>query len=346
MHSPASFFRQPLVAVVALAALFLADVRPTRADEKAPAEGGFFGTFEGHYLSNMGEKTRWGLLTSISAFSNPFTPEVNVNLLPQWGGGGRVGLGYRAAAGWDVVALGDADWLYSANRQAQSAGLFVQTLEIPPASFFGGLANAQVEATAQTAYSYVDLEGGYNMKLGKSIDARLFGGVRYANFDQNIEVSGFGAAFLSESVQLDNTREVGFWGVGPRVGGSGRLRVCESPFYLVASTSGSVLIGDMKVRDRQSFTIGSTLNAATGAQTSTTGRTAFNADGELGVLYDVSPILQGLDVTVGYRLSGWFGVNDTRTATPQALSLNSSTSGESHANVVTQGIFLRVNVRY
>ncbi|HME69651.1 MAG TPA: Lpg1974 family pore-forming outer membrane protein [Myxococcota bacterium] len=338
MHSPASILRPLLFVIVGLTALCLTSARPTRADEKPHATGGFFGTFEGHYLENIGEKTRWGIeFGPLEPFGRP------LNVSPQWGGGGRVGLGYRSLAGWDVVALGDADWLYSDRQQVQSP-LFLPTLGVPQ-FFFGGLLNSQMEATAQTAYSYVDLEGGYNVKLGKSIDARLFGGVRYANFDQNIEVSGFGVNLFNPA-QLDNTREVGFWGVGPRVGGSGRLRICESPFYLVASTSGAVLIGDMKVRDRESLAFGPTIHPFTASQTSTTGRTAFNAEGELGVLYDVSPILQGLDVTVGYRLSSWFGVNDTRAAPTQVVTTNSTTSGASHANVVTQGIFLRLNVRY
>jgi hypothetical protein len=67
-----------------------------------------------------------------------------------------------------------------------------------------------------------------------------------------------------------------------------------------------------------------------------TARTAYNGEGEIGVLYDAAPI----DVTVGYRLSGWFGVNDTRPAN------NFMPSGESHANVVTQGTFLRINFRH
>jgi hypothetical protein len=70
-------------------------------------------------------------------------------------------------------------------------------------------------------------------------------------------------------------------------------------------------------------------------------RTAYNGEGEVGVLYDVSPVLQGVDVTVGYRLSGWFGVNDTRPPNNRFFP-----SGESHANVVTQGTFLRINLHY
>lgn len=350
MHVRASTLGPRMFAAAALTALFLASAQQTFGDEKAPAAGGFFGTFEGHYLDNIGETTRWGMLFQ------PLPPGHALDVSPKWGGGGRVGLGYRATAGWDVVALGDADWLYSDQRDAQFPGFnaFLQTLHLPPGPSTSQadaarnfLSNGQAEATAQTAYSYVDLEAGYNMKLGESVDARLFGGVRYANFDQNIEVSAFGS-FFPNSVQVDDaTREVGFWGVGPRVGGSGRLRVCASPFYLVASASGAVLIGDMKVRDRQSYTIGSMLNVSPQNQTSTTGRTAFNAEGELGVLYDISPILQGLDVTVGYRLSSWFGVNDTRSATGAVL-INPfrTTTGESNANVVTQGIFLRLNVRY
>ncbi|HYB12296.1 MAG TPA: Lpg1974 family pore-forming outer membrane protein [Myxococcota bacterium] len=342
MRIPASTWHQPLFVRALLTLLAVLGAAPSRAEETPPAASGFFGSFEGHYLENIGEKTRWGLqFDSLSPGGRA------LDVRPKWGGGGRVGLGYNAAAGWDVVAFGDADWLSSDHRQSGSYGqtLFVQTLQLPPASFPGALENPGTEATASTAYNYVDLEAGYNAKLASWISARLFGGLRYANFDQNIEVSGVSSPFVN-TVMLDNTREVGYWGVGPRVGGSARLRVCESPFYLVASTSGAVMIGDMKVRDRQNFTVGSTLNAAVGAQTSTTERTAFNAEGELGVLYDISPVLQGLDVTVGYRLSSWFGVNDTRTATPAAFGLNPTTSGESHANVVTQGIFLRLNVRY
>ena len=60
MHSPASIFRQPLVALVALAALFLATYGRHGRTRRPPRTGGFFGTFEGHYLDNIGETTRWG----------------------------------------------------------------------------------------------------------------------------------------------------------------------------------------------------------------------------------------------------------------------------------------------
>jgi len=96
----------------------------------------------------------------------------------------------------------------------------------------------------------------------------------------------------------------------------------------------------MKVQDQASLSVGTLTNAAATGNRMYTARTAYNGDGEVGVLYDVSPILQGLDVTVGYRLAGWFGVNDTRPAS------NFNPGGESHANVVTQGTFLRINVRY
>jgi hypothetical protein len=343
MHVPVLISRQRLFPA-ALTALLLASPGPVHADDKPSPAGGFFGTFEGHYLKNIGEKTRWGMTVVADSIST-----ANYNVLPEWGGGGRVGLGYRSSAGWDLVALGDADWLYSGEPHAVvTRGLFTNTLiprpapgSIPAAEILPS--PSQTTADAQLAYSYVDLEGGYNLKLGEIFDARLFGGVRYANFDQDIDTSGatLGNFFpLSSGVQEDGRQEVSYWGVGPRIGASGRLRICQSPFYLVSSVSGAVLFGDMRVREKQSVSFGPALNLLNTESTNYTSRTAYNGEGEMGVLYDISPVLQGLDVTVGYRLAGWFGVNDTRTTTP------SFPSGESHANVVTQGTFLRINVRY
>jgi hypothetical protein len=335
-----------LVAPIALAALLFAAGQTKAADDKPPPAGGFFGTFEGHYLSNLGEKTQWGTLFESL---NPFVSTANLSVLPKWGGGGRVGLGYRAASGWDVVALGDADWLYSGNQQFIVPGSQRLAFSLtppppltPPNSAVVFPANSQVSADAQTAYSYVDLEGGYNWKLGTIFDVRLFGGARYANFDQDIQTTGSTSNFVPFGLpaEIDSRREVTYWGVGPRLGGSGRMRICESPFYLISSVSGSVLFGQMKVQDQDSLSAGTSINVETDRNKMYTARTAYNGEGEVGVLYDVSPILQGLDVTVGYRIAGWFGVNDTRPAN------NFNPSGESHANVVTQGTFLRINVRY
>ncbi|HKE11223.1 MAG TPA: Lpg1974 family pore-forming outer membrane protein, partial [Myxococcota bacterium] len=316
-------------------ALLLFSTGSSRADDKPPPAGGFFGTFEGHYLANFGETTRWGT----SATLNPILPIANFNILPKWGGGGRVGLGYRAAAGWDVVALGAADWLSRSDQQVNAgfAPVFFNTLApIFPGNFTAP--NSQASAEAQLAYSYVDLEGGYNLKLGTSFDLRLFGGARYANFDQNIETTFSPSLGAAIPFQSDTRHETSYWGVGPRVGASSRLRICESPFYLVTAVSGSVLFGNMRVRESESISLfGPAFNPQ---NTMHTARTAYNADGEMGVLYDISPILQGLDVTVGYRVAGWFGVNDTRTAS------RFFASGESHANVATQGTFFRINVRY
>jgi hypothetical protein len=331
MRFRTSILRQRRLSL-ALTTLLVASPGSTHADDKAPPAGAFFGTFEGHYLENFGETTRWGLLGSTIG-SQSF------NILPKWGGGGRIGLGYRAAAGWDVVALGAADWLRSDHQQVSTgaAPFFLSTLA-PAFGVEHTSPNSQAIADAQLAYSYVDLEGGYNLKLGTIFDLRLFGGARYANFDQNIQTTFSGVAPLGPPFQADTRQEVSYWGVGPRVGSSGRLRICESPFYLVTSVSGSALFGDMRVRERQSFSF----PFFNPQNTMYTARTAYNADGEMGVLYDISPVLQGLDVTVGYRVAGWFGVNDTRTAS----AFPSVASGESHANVVTQGTFLRINVRY
>jgi hypothetical protein len=339
MHVRTSILCQRRLAA-ALTTLLLVTAWSGHADDKPPP-GGFFGTFEGHYLDNIGEKTRWGM-------TQPFST-ANFNVLPKWGGGGRVGLGYRSASGWDVVALGDADWLYSGQQQVFVSGpsqFFVNTLA-PPGPFprFLGIPladvlgpPAQVSSDAQLAYSYVDLEGGYNLKLGTIFEARLFGGARYANFDQEIDTTGVGT-LSGFPLQIDNRNEVTYWGVGPRVGANTRLRIFESPFYLVTAVSGSALFGDMRVRERESHSSGLMLNFSNRENTMYTARTAYNGEGEMGILYDVSPILQGLDVTIGYRLAGWFGVNDTRTTVGPP-------NGESHANVVTQGTFLRINVRY
>jgi len=339
MRSSLNAFLITTIPLGVAALLFVSVARPTSADEKPAPAGQFFATLEGHYLSNIGEKTRWGTLID----PNSFTPLANLNILPQWGGGGRMGLGYRAGSGWDIAALGDADWLYAGHQQVLITGsafpfntpILLNTVQ----PFFGLIPpNSSVSVDAQATYSYVDIEGGYNMKLGTMVGARLFGGVRYANFDQSIQTNASGVV-VSNPFEVVSRREVTYWGVGPRLGGSARLRICESPFYLVSSVSGSVLFGDMRVKDNESISSGF-LNAFNVENRMYAARTAYNGEGEIGVLYDVSPTLNGLDITIGYRLSGWFGVNDTRPPNP------AFPSGESHANVVTQGTFLRMSFRY
>jgi hypothetical protein len=101
-------------------------------------------------------------------------------------------------------------------------------------------------ATAHDDYRYdsIDAEVGENLRIGEKLALRLFGGVRYANMNEHFKAYYFGGDF-DPVLGARSNFDFGFWGVGPRVGASGRYPLPWG-FHLFGQASVSLLVGEQE----------------------------------------------------------------------------------------------------
>jgi len=103
-----------------------------------------------------------------------------------------------------------------------------------------------VSATAhdEFRYSSIDAEVGENLRVGEKLALRLFGGIRYANLNEHFKAYYFGGDF-DPVLGARSNFDFGYWGVGPRVGASGRYPLPWG-FSLFGQAGVSLLVGEQE----------------------------------------------------------------------------------------------------
>jgi len=310
--------KSQLIIYIVVAALA---ITTPQFDARAEAEGdsGFYFMLEGRLAFPESDATPY--LETVGPSSDLNVEEVDTGL----GGGGRIGGAYRTKQ-WDfgIFYSGlnlDGDSSLSASPNVLRAILGTSTV--------GWYA---AEAEAEMTYHVVDFEVGYNLKLGQT-DVRLFGGVRYSNFDQDVNTF----FYYIPNVTIMEERDVDFLGVGPRLGASARANILGS-FGGTASISGGVLFGDQD-----------TLTTQTGSQgnyqiSRSDFRSAGFVDGELGITYNQAlGKTSSIILVLGYRAEAWFDVNNTRSEPP---TRSGNLYGSMYADQVFHGPFLRGEIHF
>jgi outer membrane protein OmpA-like peptidoglycan-associated protein len=189
---------------------------------------------------------------------------------PDGGPGAKLYLGYRFAQMSDV-ALG-----------LQGSRLNKNKRSLPAA-----------DASTEAWYGAVDAELGHSIVIDRAA-IRLFGGLRYARFNHRNEAfDGFDVKTFTNN----------YWGVGPRVGADFNLRLGNSAFSLFGDVAGSALFG--KLSGKHQFE--DCANSSDCSYRNVETRTVWNAEGQIGVAYEVAP---GVNLGVGYRAEYWSGVAD------------------------------------
>lgn len=123
-----------------------------------------------------------------------------------------------------------------------------ESVERPEDGFLlATLANPAENEQAETAsanirlgYSVTDVEVGYTFEAGESLDVRLFGGLRFADIDQDAKIRYDGVDF--DNSEIDISRD--FTGYGLRMGGQADLTL-GGGFSLFGRAAGSLLLGDI-----------------------------------------------------------------------------------------------------
>jgi hypothetical protein len=209
----------------------------------------------------------------------------------------RVGAGYRLPdAGWEVgfsyTYLHDEQGAFAAQP---ANGLLFATQTHPGTVEFAGSALAD----AALSYNVYDLEVGRRLEVGDNVTLRPFGGLRFAQIDQNFTV-----LYNGGDANLDTVgSRLQFEGGGLRVGGEANWMVLEH-LSLYGRAAGSLMVGDSRVAQTE-FNNG-------GATTLTNVSESFRKivpvmELAAGVAYQRGHVR----LSLGYEMTNWSGLIDT-----------------------------------
>ena len=197
--------------------------------------------------------------------------------------------------GWEVgfyyTYLHDEQTAYAAQP---ANGLLFATQTHPGTVEFA----ADAAADAALSYDVFDLEAGRRLNVGDSLSVRPFGGLRFAQIDQNFTVLYNGG---DANVDTVGSR-LQFDGGGLRAGGQVDWKILEH-FSLYGRAAGSLMVGDSRVAQTE-FNNG-------GTTTLTNVSESFRKivpvlELAAGVAYECG----NMRVSLGYEATNWFGLID------------------------------------
>lgn len=128
------------------------------------------------------------------------------------GTGFRFGANYRLPnSGWDLGGnYTNFNTQGSSNAVAPANGFLFSTRSHP----FQNETADTASANSKLNYKAGDFEAGYNIRAGKNVDLRLFGGLKASNLNQKMNINYDGRDYTNGQIDTENN----FTGVGPRVG--------------------------------------------------------------------------------------------------------------------------------
>ena len=365
-------FRNALLSGVALAAIVVA--APESANAQMYSTGpGFYLSVEGRYIFNEQDKIRDFPFNNLSL---PFTigSLSTINALKEKAGngwGGKAMLGYRFNNNFDF-GLGFQGAWFKKGKGSNSASIST-TFGTPAttAVIINGTASQSLETKLN--YHVGDFEAGYNWKMGNS-NIRLFGGLRYANFNSRTTGQLGLAGSISTVTQtgvspvVTNTNFVGsgsvaarvrrkttYWGIGPRIGVNGQFGLGAGGFHIFGSVAGALLYGRYKDERKinaalnvASPPLGTVFGVGVTSKDKSKYKVVPNLEGELGLGYTFSAGSGStLSIQAGYRADAYWGAGGD--ADVYALSFNGNdfgSKGSSSSDYLFHGPFVRLTATF
>ncbi len=98
-------------------------------------------------------------------------------------------------------------------------------------------------ARSTLGYNATDIELAYNFQVGKSLDMRVFGGLRFSDVNQEMTVDYNGRDFNQGRAIVESS----FSGFGPRLGAEAKIRLA-SDLSLFGRGAGTLLLGSLSTR--------------------------------------------------------------------------------------------------
>jgi hypothetical protein len=247
---------------------------------------------------------------------------------------GRIGIGANLTNQIDVQLLYTGLRSSKSNQTANSTGgggfPYYAVLGTLPTSWNQAVVKTRVKA------HIIDLNAGYNIGLGGGGNARLSAGLRYGRFKQTTD-----AQFLDivggSSAQFTDSRNSTFNGGGPTLGASGDVPI-GGGFGLTGSLLGGLLYGTQSTVTKSNFTGGSFTGTA-GFQND---HAAYTFEGQAGVTYAINLGGASAQVALGYQVSYFANVRDTR----NSVSAFGNTYGSPEDDLLFHGPFARLKIGF
>lgn len=242
--------------------------------------------------------------------------------------GVRVGVGYLFASGWDLTG----NYTYFHNTASAFAA------EPAGGNLWATLSHPNVNQEAATAaasgtfnYDVFDLEAGYGVLLTEAIAIRPFGGLRWANIDQNLNVRYDGRDF--DDAVVDNNLTMN--GFGFRLGLEGYWRLGRG-WSLFGRGAGSVLYGNFRSQLVETN--------FSGADTVVNVRDHYmQAVPVLETALGTAWQYERFQFAAGYELNNWFNLAN-RSMFPD--NVHEGAYAPSSNSVLLNGYFLRCSVLF
>jgi len=299
---------------------------------EAQEDSGFYFMMEGRLAIPGGDQTAY--VEIVHADTDAVLVE---DIDAEFGGGGRIGGAYRTKQ-WDFGIFYSGLHVSGETDSSAQAPMYLY-----PVLGVGFSPYDTAFSEAEATYHILDFEAAYNFKLGQA-DVRLFGGLRYANFDQDVNTS---FDYAPRAYNVVEKRDVDFWGIGFRFG-AGAHKPLSGPWGVAGAVSGGVLFGDQDTLTTQQQTGGGFIDDTQVSRSD--GRTAGFVDGEMGVTYSRETTnATNMVFTFGYRAESWFDVNNTQSEPPTKSGQISGTIniyGTMYADQIFHGPFLRGEWRF
>ena len=332
--------RQTLLAGTAAIALMVGVPEIAAAGDNSSS--GVSASVEGRYYFGFGDE----FVHAQNLIVPPTTAFTNAEVSSDRAWNGRAAIGY-SFGNWDVAALYSG--IYGRSSSDDVAFATPGVVPFPATLFFPNvippgtlITVTSGTATADLTYHVVDFEVGYTMQLGQGATARVSGGVRYANIENELSADyNFGVGF---PLRVD--RDVDYWGVGPRLGAGVHVPLDdESGWSIDGGVAGAALFGEREtsIRHFAASPEGDTLSDSFDDDDS---QTVYSLEGQAGLSYAFWPTMV---VTVGYAAEAWFQVNDTRYSDFNPLLTGAplpARRGTGAADQFFHGPFLRFTVKF
>lgn len=242
--------------------------------------------------------------------------------------GVRLGFGRRFESGWDLGFKYTNFFADGTSRSTLPAGGELHGTRLHPNATIGGDDAETASGNVRLQYDVIDLEAAYCVNAGCSAAFRFFTGFRYANLDNQFNVTYTEAANLIAIADRTNIDAYGL-----RAGLEGRW-LFQNNFSLFGTLAGSVLAAETSQR----YT-----NLQNGAQTHGNFRSSGTRalpvlETSLGVAWNRGP----MTVQLGYELQAWMNAVDRTSWTDNGDPQNHTMS--SH-DILLDGIFVNLELR-
>jgi len=338
--APRSFRRR--LGMSAAIALVSGLATQAAADPGMP-NGGITLSVEGRLLWHDGARQPW------VQFNQPFNVPGEyrfVRIDESWSG--TIAGTFQFADQWDIGAAYTGIRSRTGRQEIGDPGnpAYMGFLLVPAIGELRfGLFQGDVELRSRL--DVVDFDAGFRTTLGQRLAVRVFAGLRYAQYRQDVKVTLRSLA----NTHNDETAESTFRGIGPRLGLTADLALAKTgsmSFGLHGGVAGAALFGRYNKKHATNYF---PLNMLTTSLPSADEdeHSILNGEVSLGahVAFPLGP--WNARLSVGYRAEAWLGIENTQTvdpiAQPSTLSGN-RVLGTTSGNLYQHGPYVRFSVDF